>query len=290
MQNKIWIKGKTCMITGANTGIGKETAKKIAALESHVVMVCRNPEKGELARKEIIESTNNQNIDLLTCDLSSLKDVRRFAEEFRMNYTNLHILINNAGVFRMKREVSEDGYELTFAVNYLAHYYLTTHLLPLLKKSSPSRIVNVSSDIHKYFKIKLKDPLLEKRYSGQQAYSNSKTAMVLLSNKLVRELEGSRVSVFTVSPGHVKTQLTTAGLPKWFRKMSDSMPHRRTPAEGAEPSVYAAVSSSLEGLTGLYLSGCKESKSAKMTRNPVNQDYLWDLSEVLVSRALNKED
>ena len=278
------------MITGANAGIGKETAKKIAALGAHLIMVCRNPEKGEEARTEIIETTNNQNIDLLICNLSSLKDVRRFSEEFLKNYPNLHVLINNAGVFRMKRAVSEDGYELTFAVNYLSHYYLTTFLLPILKKSSPSRIINVSSDMHKFFKLRLKDPLLEKRYSGQQAYSNSKTAMVLFTNKLVRELEGTGISVFTVNPGHVKTQLTTEGLPKWFRKISDLIPNRRTPAMGAESSVYAAASPSLEGLTGLYLTDCKESKTAKMTRSIVNQDYLWDFSEVLVAKAIKKED
>ncbi|MHA1199601.1 MAG: SDR family oxidoreductase [Candidatus Heimdallarchaeaceae archaeon] len=290
MQNDTWIKEKTCMITGANAGIGKETARKIAALGAHVVMVCRNPEKGEEARKEIIETTTDPNIDLLICDLSSLKDVKRFSEEFIKNYSNLHVLINNAGVFRMKREVTEDGYELVFGVNYLAHFYLTKLLLPLLKKSSPSRIVNLSSDMHKFYKIKLKDPLLEKRYSGQQAYSNSKTAMVLFTNKLVRELEGTDVSVFTVNPGHVKTQLTTVGMPKLFTTISNLIPNRRTPAIGAEPSVYAAASASLDGLTGLYFTDCKESKTAKMTKDPVNQDYLWDLSEVLVSRAIKKED
>lgn len=289
MKNDTWIKGKMCMITGANAGIGKETTRKIAALGAHILMVCRNPEKGEKVREEIIQETKNQNIDLLICDLSSLREVKHFSEEFLKNYSDLHVLINNAGVFRMKREVTEDRYEVTFAVNYLAHFYLTKLLLPILKKSSPSRIVNLSSDMHKFFKIKLKDPLLEKRYSGQQAYSNSKTAMILFTNKLVRELEGTDVSVFAVNPGHVKTQLTTEGLPKWFRAISELIPNRRTPAIGAESSVYAATSTNLEGLTGLYLSDCKESKTAKITKDILNQDYLWDLSELLVSRALKKK-
>ena len=288
MQNDTWIKGKTCMITGANAGIGKETAKKIAALGAHVLMVCRNPEKGEKARKEIIKITNNQNVDLLICNLSSLKNVRRFSEDFLKTYSNLHVLINNAGVFRMKREVSEDGYELTFAVNYLAHYYLTLNLLPLLKTSSPSRIINVSSNIHKYFKIKLKDLLLKRRYNGQQAYSNSKTAMVLFTNKLVRELEGTGVSVFSVNPGHVKTQLTTEGLPKWFRFLSNLIPNRRTPSLGAESSVFASASPSLEGLTGLYLTDCKESKTAKVTKDIQIQDFLWKISNELTIQALEK--
>ncbi len=286
MQKNAWIKGKTCVITGSNAGIGKETARKLAALEAHVILACRNPEKGEEARKEIIETTNNQNVELLICNLASLKDVRRFSEEFLANYSTLHVLINNAGVFKMKREVSEDGYELTFAVNYLAHFFLTQLLLPLLKRSSPARIINLSSDIHKFYKIKLKNPLLEKRFSGQQAYSNSKTAMVLFTNKLVRELEGTDVSVFTVNPGHVKTQLTTDGLPKWFRTISDFIPSKRTPAIGAESSVFAAVSPSLEGLTGFYFTDCKESKTAKLTKDIQKQDDLWILSNRLIKEAL----
>ncbi len=289
MTNDSWIKGKTCLITGANTGIGKATALKIAALDAHVIMVCRNQEKGETAKEDIIQTTNNQNVELLICDLASLKDVKRFSEEFLKNYSSLHVIINNAGVFRMKREESSDGYELTFAVNYLAHFYLTQLLLPLLKKSSPSRIVNLSSDMHKFFKIKLNDPLLEKRFSGQQAYSNSKTAMVLFTYKLERELKGSNVSVFTVNPGHVQTQLTTEGLPKWYRKISDLIPSRRTVEQAAIGSVYAASSNELEGITGKYFTDRKETRTAKMTKESENQDYLWELSEKLISKAMKKE-
>ena len=289
MHSSSWIKGKTCIITGANTGIGKETARKTAEQGAHVVMVCRNSEKGETARKEIIQTTNNPNVELLICDLASLKDVKHFSEEFLKNYSNLHVLINNAGVFSMKRTKSNDEYEMTFAVNYLAHFYLTKLLLPLLRKSSPSRIVNLSSNIHKFFKIKLKDPLLEKRYSGQQAYSNSKTAMVLFTYKLVRELEGTGVSVFAVNPGHIRTQLTTERLPKWMTKMSNLILNHRTPGQGAETSVYAAASNELEGITGKYFTECKETKTAKMTKVIENQDYLWELSERLVSEAIEKE-
>ncbi len=290
MNNDSWIKEKTCLITGANAGIGKATTRQIADLGAKVIMVCRNPEKGEKARQEIIQATKNKNVELLICDLASLKDVKRFAEEFLINHSNLHVLVNNAGVFSMKRTTTKDGYESTFAVNYLAHFYLTKLMSPLLKKNSPARIINLSSDMHKYFKIKLNDPLLEKRYSGQQAYSNSKTAMVLFSYKLVRELEGSGVSVYAVNPGHVKTQLTTVGLPNWYRKISDLIPSRRTPEEGAEVSVYAASSNNLEKITGKYITKFKEKKSAKMTYDLAKQDYLWELSEKLVEEAIEKEN
>jgi len=277
------------MITGANTGIGKETARQLAALGTHVIMVCRNQEKGEQAKEEIIQATDNQDIELLICDLASLKDVKRFAEEFLQTHTNLHVLINNAGVFNMKRTTTQDGYESTFAVNYLAHYCLTELLLPLLKKSSPSRIINLSSNIHRSFKIKMKDPFLENGYLGPQAYSNSKTAMVLFTNKLVRELEGTEVTVNSVNPGHVKTQMTTVGLSKWFRKFADLIPTRSI-EKSAETSVYVASSNDLEEITGKYFTDCKESKTAKMTKNIHNQDLLWELSKRLVAEALAKQD
>ena len=278
-----WIKGKTCLITGANTGIGKETALILAEMNARVIMVCRNREKGELAKNEILEATGNQNIELFLCDLSSLQDVKRFSEEFLQSHSELHVLINNAGVFKMQREESKDGYELMFAVNYLAHHYLTNQLLPLLKKSTPSRIVNLSSDMHKFLKIKLDDVMLEKRYSGQQAYSNSKTAMVLFMYKLERELQGTGVSVFAVNPGHAKTQMTTTGMPKWFTKISNLIPARRTVKQAATASVYAASDDALDGITGKYFTDKKETKTAKMTKDPKNQDYLWNLSKKLVN-------
>ncbi len=189
----------------------------------------------------------------------------------------------------MKRTTTQDGYESTFAVNYLAHYYLTELLLPLLKKSSPSRIINLSSNIHRSFKIKMKDPFLENGYLGPQAYSNSKTAMVLFTNKLVRELEGTEVTVNSVNPGHVKTQMTTVGLSKWFRKFADLIPTRSI-EKSAETSVYVASSNDLEEITGKYFTDCKESKTAKMTKDAHNQDFLWELSERLVAEALAKQD
>ena len=290
VQNNSWIKGKTCLITGANTGIGKETAKQLAALGTHIIMVCRNQGKGKKARDEIILTTKNDNIELLICDLSSLKEVKRFSEEFVKNYSSLHVLINNAGVFHMKRTITSDGYESTFAVNYLAHLYLTKLLLPLLKKNSSSRIVNLSSDIHQYFKIKIKDPLSEKRYNGRQAYSNSKTAMILFTHKLARELKDTGIGVNAVSPGHVNTQMTTDGFPKWFIKISSFMLRGQTPEQGAETSVYVASSNNLVDVTGKYFIKGKEKETAKMTQDLKNQDCLWTLSEKLIEDAIRKEN
>ena len=290
VQNNSWIRGKTCLITGANTGIGKETAKQLAALGAHIIMVCRNQEKGEKTREEIILKTKNDNIELLICDLASLKSVKDFSEEFLKNYSSLDVLINNAGVFNMKRAVTSDGYESTFGVNYLAHFYLTKLLLPLLKKSSSSRIINLSSDIHQYFKIDLKDPLSEKRYNGRQAYSNSKTAMILFTHKLAKELLDSGIVVNAVSPGHVNTQMTTDGFPKWFVKISSFILRGQTPEQGAKTSVYVASTNDLADVTGKYFIKCKEKETAKMTQDMRNQDYLWTLSEKLIEDAFQKEN
>ena len=290
MQNNSWIRGKTCLITGANTGIGKETARQLASLGAHIIMVCRNQEKGEKTREEIILSTKNDNIELLTCDLASLKDVKRFSEEFLKNHSSLNVLINNAGVFNMKKTITSDGYESTFAVNYLAHFYLTRLLLPLLKENSPSRIVNLSSDIHQYFKINLKDPLMEKKYNGRQAYSNSKTAIILFTHKLARELQEKGVLVNAVSPGHVKTQMTTAGFPEWVTKITSFILKTQTPEQGAKTSVYVASSNDLANITGKYFIKCKEKKTAKMTQDMRNQNYLWTLSEKLIEDAIRKKN
>ncbi|MHA1611491.1 MAG: SDR family oxidoreductase, partial [Promethearchaeota archaeon] len=268
--------------TGANTGIGKETARILAQKGAHVIMVCRNLEKGKEARQDIIDSTKNPYIDLMICDLADLNAVRQFSEYVQLKYSQLHVLINNAGVFHMKRNTTIDGFESTFGINYLAHYQLTKLLLPLMKKSTPARIINLGSDIHKFFKIKMKDPQLEKFYNGQQAYSNSKSAMILFTYKLAKEIEEEGISVNAAHPGHVKTQMTTKGLPKIFLKISDKITRQLTPEQGAETPAYLAWSDDLQGITGKYFSKCKPTKSAKFTYDREIQEYLWKYSEELI--------
>ena len=273
-----WIKNKICLITGGNAGIGKETARQLAKLGAKIIIVCRNKEKGKFALEDIIATTNNPNIELMICDLAQLKDVVRFTQEFKIKYKKLHVLINNAGVFHMKRTLTSDGYESTFAINHLAHFYLTQELLPLLQTTDHSRIINLGSDIHKFFKIKMNDLHLVKRYQGQQAYSNSKSAMILFSYKLARDLKETNIKVYAVHPGHVKTQMTTTGMPKIFLKISDWVTNQLTPEEGARSSVFAASDNSLSNTTGVYVSKCKIGKSAKFTYDLDLQEELWKKS------------
>ncbi len=159
------MKGKICIITGSNSGIGKETAIGLAEMGTTIVMVVRNQERGEKVRTEIIKQTGNNSVDLMICDLSSMGSIRHFVEEFKKKYDRLDVLINNAGATFSKREVTSEGFERNFAVNYLGPFLLTHELLELLKSSAPSRIINVSSGLAKNGKVDLDDLQSEKSFA-----------------------------------------------------------------------------------------------------------------------------
>lgn len=281
-----WIKDKICLITGANAGIGKETAVQLAERGAHVVMLCRNADKGRRVQQEIIAQTQNPHIDLMICDLANLHDLPRFVTEFRENYSQLHVLINNAGIFTMTRSETQNGYERTFAVNYLAHFYLTLLLLPLLKQSAPARIINLSSNIHSFFKIKMGDVLSQRKYRGYQAYSNSKSAMILFTYKLARLLQPFDISVNAVHPGYVKTQITARNMPQIFAKIARKVTTQLTPAQGAASSVLIASMPYNPKITGKYFSKGILKKSAKFTYRIPLQEKLWKISEILITKAI----
>jgi NAD(P)-dependent dehydrogenase (short-subunit alcohol dehydrogenase family) len=282
MQSQSDIKEKVCMITGANSGIGKATAKELAKKGFKIVMVCRDKIRGEMARNEIIEYSGNNNVDLLIADLASIASVRNLAIEFNQKYEFLHILINNAGTFNYKKRTTLDGYESTFAVDYLAHFLLTNLLLDTIKKSAPARIINVSSNIHKYFKINFKDLMSEKKYASQKAYSNAKFALILFTYELAAQLNENRVTVNALHPGHAKTQMTkpTKKSSRFFLKLLS--PIYRPPEKAAETSIYLASSPEVENITGKYFKDCKEVKSHKLTYDIALQKRLWDMSKDFV--------
>ena len=185
---------KICLVTGANSGIGKVTAKVLAAGGATVIMVCRDRDKGEAARHEIVGKTRNENVELMIADFSDLRQVRRLAAEVKAKYSRLHTLVNNAGAYNGKRMITADGYEMTFAVNHLGYFLLTVELLDLLKSSAPARIVNVASEAHRNSHINFDDLNLENGYSGWKAYAQSKLANVLFTYELARRLEGTGVT------------------------------------------------------------------------------------------------
>jgi NAD(P)-dependent dehydrogenase (short-subunit alcohol dehydrogenase family) len=269
------------MITGANSGIGKATSLALAKMDATVVMVARSKERSEAAKAEIIKESQNNSVDLLLADLSSLESVQQLATEFRKKYSKLHVLINNAGLFNRKRHVTTDGYENTFATNYLAPFLLTNLQLGLLKASAPSRIINVSSVGHYNGHINFEDLNLEKEYGGWKAYGQSKLALVLFTHELAKKLRGSGVAVNALHPGTVATNIWTrpfgpagfiTALPKLFMA---------SPEEGAETIVYLASSPDAQSLSGEYLEKLKVKKSSEESYDEEIAQRLWDVSAKL---------
>lgn len=268
------------MITGANSGIGKATAIELAKMNATVVIVCRNKERGEPALKEIIEKTRNNKVDLFLCNLSSLESIRNLATEFKNKYQNLHVLINNAGVMLSKRVSSVDGFEMNFAVNHLAPFLLTNLLVDILKKSAPSRIINVTSAAHKYGTIDIEDLQSEhKKHRFMGLYGDSKLALMLNSYEFSRRLEGTGVTLNTVHPGVVNTNL---GVDRSKPKKGIVRRFFKKPEKGAETSIYLASSPEVEGITGKYFINKQEQKSSEDSYNETLAKKLWDISIEMV--------
>ena len=274
---------RTCIITGANTGIGKETAVALAKQNARLVLFCRNLEKAEGAREEIVARSHNEAVEFLRCDLSSLSSVKQAADEFRSKYSSLHILINNAGSMSLEREVSADGFERTFATNYVGHFLLTQLLLETMKASAPARIINVSSVGHKMARLDLDDLMMEHSYKGFRAYNNSKLANVLFTYHLAKELEGTAVTVNTLHPGMVETSFADRISFPMFSMLTNLLkPWVKTPEQGAATTIHLAAAPELAATTGTYWKDSRTARSSKISYDSELQQQLWDRSLVLV--------
>jgi NAD(P)-dependent dehydrogenase (short-subunit alcohol dehydrogenase family) len=274
---------KICLVTGANSGIGKVTAKELAAGGASVIMVSRNRDKGEAARDEIVRKTGNENVDLMIADFSDLSQIRRLAANVKAKYARLHTLVNNAGTFVDKRTGAVDGYETTFTVNHLGYFLLTVDLLDLLKSSAPARIVNVASDAHNRGHIHFDDLNLENGYGGWKAYCQSKLANVLFTYELARRLAGTGVTANCLHPGVVGTSLFNGvgGLAGKIVRLFT--PFMRTPEKGADTMIWLASATEVAGVTGKYFADRKERAT-----NPESYDMsvaaqLWEVSERMCS-------
>jgi NAD(P)-dependent dehydrogenase (short-subunit alcohol dehydrogenase family) len=281
VSGKTIMKDKLVLVTGSNSGIGRAATLALAKMGATVVMVARNGEKGEAARSEIIRESRNNSVDLLLADLSSLESVRHLAEEFRTKYSKLHVLINNAGLFNQRRHVTIDGYESTFATNYLAPFLLTNLLMDQLKAGAPSRIVNVSSVGHYNGHINFDDLNLEKDYGGWKAYGQSKLALVLFTHELAKKLQGTEVTVNSLHPGTVATNIWSRPLGKMGFIMSLPKLFMTSPEKGAETIVYLASSPEAKNLNGEYLEKLKVKKSSDESYNEEFAQRLWDVSAKL---------
>jgi len=275
------LKGKTCLITGATQGIGLASAIGIARTGARTVMVGRDRERGERAVEQTKTASGNPDVSLLLADLSSQGSIRKLAAEFKARHDRLHVLLNNAGGVFVKRTLTVDGIETTFAVNHLAYFLLTELLLDVLEASAPSRIVNVSSAAHGGGRIDFDDLQHEKRWSSFKAYSDSKLANVLFTYELARRLAGTGVTANCLHPGVVTTGFgkNNPGLPRALITLAG--PFMLSPEKGARTSIYLATSPEVEGVTGKYFDKCKAASSNKQSYDTGVAQKLWDVSEKL---------
>lgn len=274
---------KLILVTGGTSGIGRETVKSLMLLGATVVFTARDREKGEETKREIIEETGDGNIEHLLCDLASLSSIRECVGEFRKRYQRLDVLINNAGVLPQERQESKDGIELNLAVNFLAPFLLTNLLLPLLKQSTPSRIINVSSSMHKEGIINFADLESKRSFDKYKAYAQSKLALLLFTKKLARELKGSGVTVNALHPGVVGTEMTMRNV-RGMNPLAAFVFKRTliTPAQGAETSVYLATSPNVANVSGEYFDKKKIASASLLANDEALADKLWDVSAKLV--------
>ena len=276
--------GEICMVTGANSGIGKATALALAQRGATVVMVCRDRARGEEARSEIITKSKNNAVDLLQADLSSQQSIRQLVEHFQHHYTHLHVLINNAGAAFPGRRETVDGVEMTFAVNYLAPFLLAHLLLDVLTASAPARVVNVSSNSHEAGYINMDDLQLERHYRYLRAYGQSKLALVLFTYELARKLHGTGVTANCLHPGFVATNFGQNGTGPISRAVTNLIfsSFGISPEEGAKTSIFLATSPEVEGVTGKYFVKSIPKRSAPITYDEALQRQLWEESVRLV--------
>jgi NAD(P)-dependent dehydrogenase (short-subunit alcohol dehydrogenase family) len=277
MENKI------CIVTGANSGIGKQTALGLARAGATVVMVCRSQERGEQARAEIAATTGSDKLDLLLADLSSRESVRQVAAEFNGRYPHLDILINNAGAYFNQRYESVDGLELTFALNHMGYFWLTNGLLPALQKSDAARIINVSSDAHRMVsRLNFDDLQSQRAFRGFNVYAQSKLANILFTYELARRLPDSRIAVNVLHPGVVKSNFganNTGVIAFLFAKFVNLF--GVSEQKGAETPLYLATAPETAGITAGYFANKRQIKSSAASYDEAAARRLWEISESL---------
>lgn len=277
------LSSRICIITGANTGIGKEVTRGLARGRAQIIMACRDEARGQAAQKEVAAATGNNRVEVMTVDLSSQSSIRQFAKDFTDRHKQLHVLVNNAGIWPKERERSVDGIEKTWATNVLGYYLLTLLLLDRLKASAPSRIINVASDLAR--DLDLDDVQFERRsFSGMTAYAQSKQADRMLTWALAERLAGTGVTANAAHPGFVNTEL--------FRKQGGlvgtaiSQSARffaRKPEKGAETIVWAAAAPELEKVTGKFFVDRREQPCNY--RAPDAVEKLWNLCAQMTQTA-----
>lgn len=275
--------GKVCVVTGATSGVGRETARGLAEMGATVVLAVRDVEKGERVRREMSAS---ERVHVLRVDVADLDSVRAFADSFLARFDRLDVLVNNAGIHTARRHESPQGFEMTFATNHLGHFLLTLLLLERLKASAPSRVVNVASEAHRYGAIAFDDLQRERRWSGLLAYTQSKLANVMFTAALARRLEGTRVTANAVHPGSVRSRWARGEDSGFFRLVVAAVsPFLISPQAGARTPLYAATSPDVEGVSGAYFVRERLASPSERAQDRDAQEKLWRASASLVGLA-----
>lgn len=274
---------RICVITGANSGIGKITAQELAKKGFDIIMLCRNLDKARPVQQEIQAASPAQKIDLIRCDVASLASVRQAASELHAHLDRIDVLINNAGLYIANEQYSPEGFELTFATNHLGPFLLTNLLLDLLKKGTDARVVTVSSEAHRFAgNFRLDELAHPSSYSGMRAYGKSKLCNILFANELSERLLDDGITSNSLHPGTVSTNFAADSGAVFGALLNLARPFLKTPEQGAETSVYLAASPAVEHVTGLYFSDCKPKTTTKDAQNNFYAKRLWAMSEEMV--------
>jgi NAD(P)-dependent dehydrogenase (short-subunit alcohol dehydrogenase family) len=273
--------GKICVVTGATSGIGLVTAQALARQDATLIIIARNAERGAATVSRIQQETGNSAVELMVADLSAQEQVRQLAKEFQHRFARLDVLVNNAGAFFARRQLSQDGLEMTFALNHLAYFLLTNLLLDPLRAAGSARIVNVSSEAHRRARLDFADLQGQRRYTGWRAYARSKLANILFTYELARRLAGTGIVANALHPGFVATNFgrnnrsVTAVLFRILQLAAIS------PEEGAQTIIYLASSPVVDGVTGEYFVKQKAIRSSQVSYDRAAAERLWQVSAEL---------
>ena len=275
--------GKICLVTGATDGIGKVSARVLAELGAKVIIVGRNPEKSAIVLAELRSISGNENIDLLMADLAVMQEVRDLAEQVISRYDRLDVLLNNAGGYFTKHEITSDGLEMTFALNHMSYFLLTNKLMELLKYSAPARIVNVSSDAHYGVDMEFENLNGEQEYKAWKAYQKSKLANVLFTYELLKKVPGN-ITVNCLHPGFVATNFghNNGGFFGPVLKIAQRI-SAIDPEEGAKTSIFLCSAPEVKGVSGKYFYKCQPKTSSRESRNMDTGKRLWQISSDIAS-------
>lgn len=277
------LSNKLCVITGANSGIGKETVRAFAQAGAYVVMICRNEQRAEQARQEIIEDTNHTGLEIVLADLALQYDIRKAAKKITEKFDHIDILVNNAGFIPSRREETADGIEKTLAVNHLASFLLTNLLLEHLEQANAARVITVSSEVHRLGAqiFDLKNLQLDTNFSPMKAYGLSKLCNIMFTHELAKRTRDKSLSANCLHPGLVHTNLAEEA--NWFMKMLYfiGQPFMRSARKGAKTSIYLATSGEVQDISGKYFKNQRQSTPAAMAYDDQKTERLWSLSAKL---------